>query len=290
MRRKALALVPLAAVLLLAACGSSSTSTTAAPSTTTSASESAACTKDSLQTLTAGTLTVATGEPAFPPWVEDNKPENGKGYEAAVAYAVAKKLGFADADVTWVRTTFDGAIAPGPKKFDVNIQQFSITDARKKAVDFSSSYYDLTQAVVSYKGSPVADVTTVAGLKDAKLGAAIGTTSLKAINDIVAPTTKASVYNDNAAAVTALKNKQIDALVVDLPTAFYLANAEIDNGLIVGQLPNSSSAQEQLGLLLAKNSPLTTCVSQAVDALRADGTLEMLEAKWLAQAGAPVLS
>jgi len=290
-RRKALALAPLAAVLLLAACGTSTnTASSTSPSASGSASPSASCTKDSLTTFAPGKLTVATGEPAFSPWVEDNKPESGKGFEAAVAYAVAKQLGYADADVTWVRTTFDGAIAPGPKKFDFNIQQYSITDERKKAVDFSSSYYDLSQAVVSYKGSPIADVTSVAGLKDAKLGAAIGTTSLKAIDEQIQPTTKAKVYNDNAAAVTALKNKQIDGLVVDLPTAFYLAAAEIDNGVIVGQLPDSATDKEQLGLLLAKNSPLTACVTQAVDALRADGTLATLEDKWLAQAGAPVLS
>ena len=294
MRRKALALAPLAAVLLLAACGtatnSASSGSPSASGTSGSPSPSATCTKDSLDTYADGKLTVATGEPAFSPWVEDNKPESGKGYEAAVAYAVAKQLGFDAADVAWVRTTFDGAIAPGPKKFDFNIQQYSITDERKKAVDFSSSYYDLSQAVVSYKGSPIADVTTVAGLKDAKLGAAIGTTSLKAINDQIQPTTKAKVYNDNAAAVTALKNKQIDGLVVDLPTAFYLAAAEIDNGVIVGQLPDSASDKEQLGLLLAKNSPLTTCVTEAVDALREDGTLAKLQDEWLAQAGAPVLS
>jgi polar amino acid transport system substrate-binding protein len=293
-RRKALALAPLAAVLLLAACGtatnSASSGSPSASATSGSASPSATCTKDTLDTYADGKLTVATGEPAFSPWVEDNKPESGKGYEAAVAYAVAKQLGFDAADVAWVRTTFDGAIAPGPKKFDFNIQQYSITEERKKAVDFSSSYYDVTQAVVSYKGSPIADAKTVADLKDAKLGAAIGTTSLKAIEEQVQPTTKAKVYNDNAAAVTALKNKQIDGLVVDLPTAFYLAAAEIDNGVIVGQLPDSASDKEQLGLLLAKNSPLTTCVTEAVDALREDGTLAKLQDEWLAQAGAPVLS
>jgi polar amino acid transport system substrate-binding protein len=291
------ALAP-AAALLLAACGSSSSSSTSSPaaasssaSTSTSASPSAnPCSKDQLTTLTAGKFTVATGSPAFEPWMVDDKPENGKGYESAVTYAVAKQLGFADADVVWIRTTFDSAIAPGPKKFDVNVQQFSITEDRKKAVDFSSGYYDLTQAVVSFKGSKIEKVTTVAGLKDAKLGAAVGTTSLQAIEDIIAPSTKASVFNDNAAAVTALKNKQIDGLVVDLPTAFYLAAAEIDGGLIVGQLPNSADTKEQLGYLLAKGSPLTTCVTQAVDALKADGTLAKLQDQWLASQGAPVLS
>jgi len=294
-RRSLIALAP-AAALLLAACGSSTSTTTsssAAASTTTATSQSASpsanpCSPDQLQTLAAGKFTVATGSPAFPPWVVDDKPENGKGYESAVTYAVAKKLGYADADVTWIRTTFDSAVAPGPKKFDVNIQQFSITDARKKAVDFSSGYYDLTQAVVSYKGSPIEKATTVAALKGAKLGAAVGTTSLTAITDVIGA--KPSVFNDNAAAVTALKNKQIDGLVVDLPTAFYLVGAELDNGLIVGQLPNTADQKEQLGFLLAKGSPLTTCVTQAVDALRADGTLAKLQETWLANQGAPVLS
>jgi polar amino acid transport system substrate-binding protein len=270
-----LAIAP-AVALLLAACGSSSGGSSSS-SASGSASTSSTCSPASLQTIQSGALTVATGDPAYPPWVEDNKPESGKGYEAAVAYAVAKKLGF------------DEAVKPGPKTFDFNIQQYSITDERKKAVDFSSSYYDLTQAVITYEGSPIANATTVAALKDAKLGAAVGTTSLKAISDVIAPTTQAQVFNDNAAAVTALKNKQIDGMVVDLPTAFYLVGAEIDKGKIVGQLPNTADKQEQLGLLLAKNSPLTTCVTQAVDALRTDGTLAQLQDQYLAQAGAPVL-
>lgn len=295
--RRSLAITAVAASLLLAACGSSSsggTSTSASSSDTAAASESPSpsntCSPDSLQTLKPGTLTIATGEPAFPPWVEDDKPESGKGFEAAVAYAVAKQLGYTDAQVTWVRTTFDGAIAPGPKTFDFNLQQYSITDERKKVVDFSSGYYSLTQAIVSYKGSPIAGAKSVADLKSAKLGAAVGTTSLQAIENQIQPTEKAQVFNDNAAAVTALKNKQIDGLVVDLPTAFYLSAVEVDNGIIVGQLPDSADDQEQLGLLLAKDSPLTACVSGAVDALKADGTLAKLETEWLAGAGAPVLA
>jgi polar amino acid transport system substrate-binding protein len=179
-RRSLLVLAP-AAALLLAACGSSSstasssTSSAAAPTSASASSSDTAtaspsvstnpCTPDQLQTLAPGKFTVATGSPAFPPWVIDDKPESGKGFESAVTYAVAKQLGYAPGDVTWIRTTFDSAIAPGPKKFDVNIQQFGITDTRKKAVDFSSSYYDLTQAVVTYTGSPIEKVTTVAGLK-----------------------------------------------------------------------------------------------------------------------------
>ena len=298
MRRTRLVLVPVAAALLLAACGSSSsggtTSSSAAATASESASESASpsatCSPESLETLTPGKLTIATGEPVFPPWMIDDDPTSGEGFESAVAYAVAEELGYADADVTWVRTTFDSAIAPGPKTFDFNIQQYSITDERAKVVDFSSGYYALSQVVISNESSPIAKATTVAELKGARLGAAIGTTSLKAIEEQIQPTEKAQVFNDNAAAVTALKNKQIDGIVVDLPTAFYLAFVEIDNGVIVGQLPDSAAANEQLGLLLAKDSPITQCVSGAVDALREDGTLAALEKEWLADQGAPVLA
>lgn len=291
--RRSLAVTAVAAALLLAACGSSTNNaaSSSAPAGSESASPSptSTCSPDSLETVTPGTLTVATGEPAFEPWVVGDKPESGEGFEAAVAYAVAEQLGYTKDQVTWIRTTFDSAIAPGPKDFDFNIQQYSITPDREKVVDFSSGYYSLTQAVVTYKGSPIDGATSVADLKDAKLGAAVGTTSLDAIESQIAPNQQAQVFNDNAAAVTALKNKQIDGIVVDLPTAFYLAAAEIENGTIVGQLPDSADDKEQLGLLLAKDSPITDCVSQAVDALAADGTLAGLEDKWLAQAGAPVL-
>jgi len=237
--------------------------------------------------MTKGKLTIATGEPAYYPWVIDNKPESGNGFESAIAYAVAAQLGYTKENVDWTRTTFDGAIAPGDKKFDFNLQQFSITAERKKAVDFSSPYYTAPQAIVSYKGSPIAGVKTLAGLKTAKLGAAVGTTSLDAIKTQIGGTP--AVFNDNAAGVTALKNGQIDGLVVDLPTAFYLSGVEVENGLIVGQLPSTGKGDE-FGLLLAKNSPLTKCVSGAVDALKANGTLDKIAGQWLGtDAGAPVL-
>ena len=289
MRRSMIAGAPVVA-LFLAACASSSSPSSALSSSGASFTPSATCSPASLKTTVTGKFTAATGSPAFLPWVADDKPENGKGYESAVTYAVAKKLGYTEADVVWIRTTFDSAIAPGPKKFDVNIQQFSITEDRKKAVDFSSGYYVLTQAVVTYAGSPIAKATTVAGLKGAKLGAAVATTSLDAINSVIAPNVPAKIYNSNADAVAALKAKQIDGLVVDLPTAFYIAGAELDHGIIVGQLPHTADSKEQLGFLLAKGSPLTSCVTKAVDSLRADGTLAKLQDQWLAQAGAPVLS
>ena len=248
---------------------------------------SASCEKADLATIAEGKLTIATGEPAYYPWVIDDKPESGEGFEGAVAYAVANQLGFSNDEVVWVRTTFDGAVTPGEKNFDFNLQQFSITEERKAAVDFSSPYYTAPQAIVSYKSSKIAGKTSIAELKDAKLGAAVGTTSLDAIENQIG--TKPQVFNDNAAAVTALKNGQIDGLVVDLPTAFYLSAVEVTDGVIVGQLP-STGAGDQFGLLLAKDSKITTCVSGAVDAITADGTLAAITDKWLAtDAGAPVL-
>ena len=248
---------------------------------------SASCEKADLATVTSGKLTIATGEPAYYPWVIDDKPESGEGFEGAVAYAVAKQLGFNNDEVVWVRTTFDGAVTPGEKNFDFNLQQFSITADRSKVVDFSSPYYTAPQAIVSYKGSKIAGKTSIADLKNAKLGAAVGTTSLDAVENQIG--VKPQVFNDNAAGVTALKNGQIDGLVVDLPTAFYLSGVEVKDGLIVGQLP-STGAGDQFGLLLSKGSKLTTCVTGAVDAITADGTLAAITDKWLAtDAGAPVL-
>ena len=250
-------------------------------------SASASCEKADLATVADGVLTIATGEPAYYPWVIDDAPESGEGFEAAVAYAVATQLGFSKDEVKWVRTTFDGAVTPGEKNFDFNLQQFSITEERKAAVDFSSPYYTAPQAIVSFKGSKIDGKSSIADLKDAKLGAAVGTTSLDAIESQLG--LKASVFNDNAAGVSALKNKQIDGLVVDLPTAFYLSGVEIENGIIVGQLPSTGSG-DQFGLLLTKGSALTSCVSGAVDAITADGTLASITDTWLAtNTGSPVL-
>ena len=250
-------------------------------------SASASCEKADLATIENGVLTIATGEPAYYPWVIDDAPESGEGFEAAVAYAVATQLGFSKDEVKWVRTTFDSAVTPGEKNFDFNLQQFSITEERKAAVDFSSPYYTAPQAIVSFKGSKIEGKSSLADLKDAKLGAAVGTTSLDAIETQIG--TKASVFNDNAAGVSALKNKQIDGLVVDLPTAFYLAGVEVENGIIVGQLPSTGSG-DQFGLLLTKGSPLTSCVSGAVDAITVDGTLAGITDTWLAtNTGSPVL-
>jgi polar amino acid transport system substrate-binding protein len=250
-------------------------------------SASASCEKADLATVADGVLTIATGEPAYYPWVIDDAPESGEGFEAAVAYAVATQLGFSKDEVKWVRTTFDSAVTPGEKNFDFNLQQFSITEERKAAVDFSSPYYTAPQAIVSFKGSKIDGKSSIADLAGAKLGAAVGTTSLDAIENQLG--LKASVFNDNAAGVSALKNKQIDGLVVDLPTAFYLSGVEVENGIIVGQLAPSGSG-DQFGLLLTKGSALTSCVSGAVDAITADGTLASITDTWLAtNTGSPVL-
>lgn len=266
-------ITPLAvAGLALAACAPAADSAVDA-----SASPSPICSADALATTTQGRLTVATGDPAFPPWVLDDDPASGKGFEAALVYAAAERLGIAKDDVAWVATTFDGAIAPGPKDFDWNVQQFTITPERATAVDFSTPYYEAPQAVITSAGSPIDGATTIAELTGAKLGAAIGSTSLDAAEEVIDPEQKVQVFSDNAGAVTALKNKQIDGIVVDLPTGAYLVDAEVEDGRMVGTLP----AYDPYGILLAKGSPLTACTSQAIDGMRADGTLQRLQTQWL---------
>lgn len=219
-----------------------------------------------------------------------NDPTSGKGFESAVAYAVATKLGYGKSSVKWTRASFNAAIAPGPKTFDADLNEVSITAKRAKFVDFSTGYYDVTQAVITTKGSDIANVKTVAGLRKAKLGAQVGTTSYEAIVSAIRPDSTPALFNSNTDAVAALKNGQIQGLVVDLPTAFYATAAQLDSGVIVGQLPSGQSAPEQFGVVLDKGSPLTSCVSKAVDALRKDGTLTKLATTWLSQKGAPKLS
>jgi len=241
--------------------------------------------------VTPGKITIATGEPAYYPWVIDDDPSSGEGFEAAVAYAVADQLGFAADDVVWVRSGFDEAIAPGPKDFDVNLQQFSISDERKQSVDFSSPYYETTQVVVTTGASPAADATSIADLKGLLIGAQTGTTSFTAIESVIQPTQPAQAFNTNDDAKLALENGLVDAIVVDLPTAFYISGVELTDGVLVGQLPTpDGQTGDQFGLVLAKDSPLTAKVTAAVDALREDGTLDELAATWLGGEGqAPLL-
>ncbi|MEU7780675.1 ABC transporter substrate-binding protein [Micromonospora parva] len=277
--RSRLLALPLAGAVVVATAGCAPQDEKPTPTVTATAS----CAKDSLPTRTPGKLTIATDQPAYEPWFTDDKPDNGEGFESAVAYAVAEQLGYARADVTWTRIKFDTAIAPGPKDFDFDINQFSITEERKQAVDFSAPYYLVRQTVIALKSSKIAGRTSLAELRDARLGAQVGTTSYQAITDVIKPTAKPQVYNSNDDAKKALQNGQLDGLVVDLPTAFYITGAEITDATIVGQVPQVGTP-EAFGLLLDKNSPLTPCVSDAVGQLSTAGTLKQLEQKWLAQA------
>jgi polar amino acid transport system substrate-binding protein len=249
----------------------------------------AKCTPDTMKTHSGGTLTVATDSPAYGPWFVDDKPSNGKGFESAVAFAVAKQLGYDASKVKWVVASFDSVIAPTRKSYDFDINQVSISAKRAKVVDFSSGYYDVAQAVVALDKNKYAKATTIAGLKGAKLGAQEGTTSFDAINNVIKPGRTPAEYPSNDLAVQALKNGTIDGLVVDLPTGLYVTAAQVDHSKIVGQLAVAGQP-EQFGLVLSKGSSLTSCVTDAVDALRADGTLSKLQKKWLTtSAGAPVL-
>ncbi|WP_123745022.1 ABC transporter substrate-binding protein [Saccharothrix texasensis] len=243
-----------------------------------------ACTKDKLPTLTAGKITFGTDQPAYEPWFVDDDPTNGKGFESAVAYALAEELGYAKTDVVWTRVPFNAAIQPGRKTYDMDLNEFSITEERRQAVDFSAPYYDVDQAVITLDSSKAASAKTLADLKRVKIGAQVGTTSFDAAQRLQ-PEQDVAVYNTNDDAKAALRAGQIDALVVDLPTAFYITSAELEDGLIVGQIPAGDGKPEQFGIVLDKGSPLTACVSTAVENLRTEGTLTRIEQEWLSSAG-----
>lgn len=252
-----------------AACGSSSSS-----------SEQSAAKQDiTQQTIKPGTLTIATGDPAYAPYVQDNKPESGKGYEAAVAYAVAEKMGFDKAHVTWIRTTFDAAIAPGSKDYDLNIQQFSITPERRQAVDFTPSYYNSTQSLVVRSNSSYASATSLAQIKDAKIGAMVGSTSYEMAHKLIKP--DIDTFNDDVASSQALDANQIDALVVDTPSAVTMVDSkQVKDAKILGQIKGSQDP-EGMGIVLPKGSKLTSAASKAVTTLKKDGTLDKLQKQWL---------
>lgn len=243
-------------------------------------------------TIESGKLTIATGNPAFEPWVVGDAPESGEGFEAAIAYAVATELGYANEDVVWVRTGFDEAVQPGAKNFDFNLQQYSITDERKATVSFSDPYYSTNQAVVGFADSPVASATKVSELKELKFGAQSGTTSLDFIINVIKPTNEPFIYDDNAGAKAALEAKQIDAIVVDLPTAFYISAVEIEGSKVIGQFPLSDAvAADNFGLLFDKDNKLVDCVNKAMATLKDAGTLAEIEKTWLAdKTNAPVIS
>jgi len=287
-------LIALALVSALSVAGGASGKSS--PGTT--AARSASCAKADLQLVTAGALTIGTDNPAYPPWFgggeikgskwKINDPTTGKGYESAVAYEVAKRLGFTKAEVGWVVVPFSRSFAPGKKPFDFFVNQVSVTPQRAKNVGFSTSYYNVNQAVVGLKGKPIASVKTLAGLKRFKLGAPIGTTSYDYIvKHIKSP--DPAVYDTLNDAVTALKNGQIDGLVVDFPSTGYITGVQVPKGVVVGRLP-TKGVPEIFGLVFQKGSPLVACVNQALAKMRADGTLRRLEVRWLAQAGgAPIL-
>jgi len=296
-------LLPLLAAVLLAlvaaGCGGDDEDEAAAPETTAeTAAASDDCAKENLELVTAGKLTVGTDNPAFPPWFGGTEkapwkisdPRSGQGFESAVAYAVADELGFQRGEVEWVVVPFNNSFKPGPKNFDFDINQISYSDERAQAVDFSDSYYDVNQAVVALNGSKIANAKSIADLKDAKLGAPVGTTSYQYIVDNVKPSQQPSVYDTNNDAISALKAKQIDGLVVDLPTAFYITAAQVENSKIVGQFP-AAGEQERFGMVFEKDSSLVDCVNDALSALKDDGRLDEIQQEWLSdKASAPVLS
>jgi polar amino acid transport system substrate-binding protein len=287
---------------------SSAAPSVAAPSTAPSVAASVApsatpdaCAAANLKLTTAGKLTIGTDNPAFPPYYDApasptkpwqlGDPTDGKGFESAFAYALATKLGFDKTAVAWIVVPFDNSFAPGAKKFDLDINQVSYTADRASAVDLSDGYYNLTQSVVALKANGLASVTSIAGMKGFKFGAQVGTTSLDTINNVIAPTAAAKVYTTNDDAIAGLKAKQIDGLVVDLPTAFYVTAVQVDNSAIVGQFAAPTGADaEHFSVVLAKGSPLTSCVNAAIAAMKSDGSLDAITKEWLSdKASAPVL-
>lgn len=262
----------------LAACGSGGSGS---GSTASSASPAAAsCTSAGLQKLLyqKGVLTVATDKPVYDPWFSNNNPANGKGYESAVTYALAATMGFKPSQVKWTYEPFDNSYAPGPKKFDFDINEISYTPQRAQAVTFSDSYYDVQQALVALKGTPIVAHHTPADLKKYAYGDQIGTTSLAFINSQIQPTTQPKVFNTLNDVKQALQSHQIAALVTDTPTAQYISSSQIPGSVMVGQFPSTG---EHYGLLFSKGNPLVGCVNRALHVLKDAGTLEMLQKKYL---------
>lgn len=264
------------------------------------------CTAENLETVTTGRLTIGTSNPAFPPYFDPadeqagevpsdpwelGDPTNGRGFESAVAYAVAEELGFAREEVDWIVVPFENSFAPGEKDFDVTVQQISFTDERAEVVDMSDGYFFVNQALVSREGSDLAGATSLDDVKAFKLGVAAGTTSLAYIEEVIQPDQETSVYNDNDAAISALNAEQIDGIVVDLPTAFFITAAQMDDGVIVGQFAPADDEQERFSVVLEKDSALTECVNQAIAALTESGDLDAITQEWMSEnAGAPEIT
>ena len=276
-------MLPIVAALSIAAgCGDDDSDEV----TTEASAES--CTADQLDTVTDGKLTVATDKPAYPPYFEDNDPTNGKGFESAVAYAIADQLGYDESEVEWVTEPFNSSYAPGPKDFDFDVNEISITPKRAEQVDFSEPYYEADQAVVALDDSPAADATSLADLADTTIGVQIGSTSLDAVSASIQPTSDPQVFDTSNDVVSALKQGQVDAIVVDVPTAFYLTATQVTDASIVGQF--SAPGGDEWGALLEKDSPLTACVSFAIDELNSTGKLPAIEKRWMSQVSdAPIL-
>ena len=283
--------------LVVAAAAALAVAATATGAPTTGAAPAAipGCAKGSLDLVEDGVLTIGADNPAFPPWfggAEKTKPwkvsdpYSGKGYESAVSYAVARQLGFTKAQVKWTIVLFNNSFRPGKKPFDFYITQVSYTPERAKAVDFSKSYYFVNQSVVGRKGTPIAKAKSIAALKPFKLGVQVGTTSYTYITKYIKPSSSPLVFDTNDAAVQALKNGQIDGIVVDLPTAFYVTAVQVDDGVIVGKLPTRGT-KERFGMVFQKGNPLRTCVNKALDRLWRAGTIKKLQTTYLARAGAP---
>jgi polar amino acid transport system substrate-binding protein len=246
------------------------------------------CEKADLELKTSGELTIGTDKPAFPPYFVDDDPTNGKGFESAVAYAIAEKLGFEKSQVKWKVVPFNASFKPGPKDFDFDVNQISISEQRKRAVDFSKPYFESPQAVIAQKTSPAANATSLADLKDTQIGVQIGTTSLDAVNATIQPSKQPKVFDDSNTTVTALKQNQVEAVVTDLPTALFLTAVEIPSATVVGQF--SAPGGDTWGALLEKDSSLTDCVSKAVSDLRESGELEQITEKWMGSETAPELN
>ena len=275
----------IALVVGLAACGDDDDDGSDSGGSSVSAED---CTPDNLQTEKAGTLTVATDSPAFPPYFEDDDPTNGQGFESAVAYAIADQLGYQQNQVEWVVEAFNSSYAPGPKDFDFDVNQISITPEREQQVDFSSPYYEAKQAIVALKGSEAANISSLEDAKSANIGVQIGTTSLDAVNEEIEPDSEPKVFDTSNDVVTALKQESVDAVVVDVPTAFFLTAVQVPEAKVVGQF--SAPGGDQWGALLEKDSPLTDCVSFAIDELKDSGELAEIETEWISEkTDAPVL-
>jgi polar amino acid transport system substrate-binding protein len=297
----------LAAAAIIAGCTAQTATAPASASASPSASSQAsalACSADSLPTKTSGVFTVGTDNPNFPPWFSKPKageeltepwqgtdPNNGRGFESAVAYAVAEQLGFTDDQLEWIPVTFNNAIAPAPKEFDVYISQVSFSEERTQAVDLSEGYWFSNQALVTNADSPLADAKTIPEVAGYQLGVAGNTTSLTYLQEKIQPTQEPRIYDDNTGVKSGIEAGQVQGAVFDLATAFYIANVEMDNGVVVGQFPSDPEDQEHFSFALDLDSPLTDCVNEAILTMGENGELDTIAAKWMADyVNAPFIS